>query len=77
MEKNVAIYWDFENIHASFCSVRLGSDWYRKNRFSKQPKLVDIRAVMAFVRACLKTNNHSETDVLTSRTSWLCASYSH
>jgi hypothetical protein len=46
---NVAVYWDFENIHASLCNVRFGENWYRDNRFHKQPPIVDIDSVMEFV----------------------------
>lgn len=45
---NVAIYWDFENIHASLATLQLGKDWYRDNRFEKQPKLVEIAPIMEY-----------------------------
>ena len=46
---HVAIYWDFENIHASLCTVKYGPTWYRENRFSKQPVLVDINSLMEYI----------------------------
>lgn len=49
MDKNVAVYWDFENIHASLCSVKLGGEWYRRNRYYKQPKVLDISSVMEYI----------------------------
>ncbi len=45
---NVAIYWDFENIHASLAGLQLGRDWYRDNRFEKQPRLVNIAPIMEY-----------------------------
>jgi len=45
---NIAIYWDFENIHASLATLQNGKDWYRDNRFEKQPKLVDIGPIMEY-----------------------------
>lgn len=46
---NTAIYWDFENIHISLSTINLGKDWYKENRFHKQPTLVDIDAIMEYV----------------------------
>ena len=46
---HIAIYWDFENIHASLCTVKNGPSWYRENRFSKQPALVDINSLMEYI----------------------------
>lgn len=47
--KNVAVYWDFENIHASLCARANGPSWYRGNVFTKQPHLVDINSIMQYV----------------------------
>lgn len=47
---NVAVYWDFENIHASLCDIRHGQGAYRYNRYSKQREEVDIDAVMEYVK---------------------------
>ena len=49
MVENVAVYWDFENIHASVCTKQFGQMWYRENRTAKQPCLVDITSIMEFI----------------------------
>jgi uncharacterized LabA/DUF88 family protein len=46
---NVAVYWDFENMHASLCDIRLGKGWYRNNRFQNQSAILDINPVMDYV----------------------------
>jgi uncharacterized LabA/DUF88 family protein len=46
---NVAVYWDFENIHASLCNVRFGEYWYKNNRFQNQSAIMDIDSVMEYV----------------------------
>ncbi len=46
---NVAVYWDFENIHASLCQVKFGENWYKQNRYQKQPEAVDIDAIMEYI----------------------------
>lgn len=48
MENRIAIYWDFENIHASLCSLKFGSSWYRTNRTTKQPRVVDVDSIMEY-----------------------------
>lgn len=45
---NVAVYWDFENMHASLAGVQYGPDWYRNNRFQRQPSILNIDAIMGF-----------------------------
>lgn len=45
----VAVYWDFENIHASLYDLKNGNDTYKFNRFMSQERLVNIRAVMDYV----------------------------
>lgn len=47
--KNVAVYWDFENIHASLCARANGPTWYRENLFTKQPHVVDINSIMQYI----------------------------
>lgn len=44
---SVAIYWDFENLHASLCEARQ-EDAYSKqdNRFRVQEPLIDIQAIV-------------------------------
>ncbi|MCG8472002.1 MAG: NYN domain-containing protein [Desulfobacterales bacterium] len=46
---NVAVYWDFENIHASLGTVKFGQNWYRENRYARQPALVDINSLMEYI----------------------------
>ena len=46
---NVAVYWDFENIHASLCDNRFGENWYKSNRLQNQPATIDIDSVMEYV----------------------------
>lgn len=46
----VAMYWDFENIHASLYELDVGP--YREAaRFKVQPELIDVVAVMDFARS--------------------------
>ena len=43
----VALYWDFENLHAALCEARLeGSYSKQDNRFKVQEPLVNIQAVI-------------------------------
>ena len=46
---NIAVYWDFENIHASLCTREMGPKWYKENFNSKQPYLVDINSIMQYI----------------------------
>jgi hypothetical protein len=45
---SVAIYWDFENLHAGLIEDRFGEGTYAKpdNRFKVQEPLVDIQAIV-------------------------------
>jgi len=45
---SVALYWDFENLHASLYEARHGEGSYAKpdNRFKVQEPLVDVQAVV-------------------------------
>ena len=49
MEKtSVALYWDFENLHAALCEARVeGSYSKQDNRFKVQEPLVDVGAIVA------------------------------
>jgi uncharacterized protein (TIGR00288 family) len=47
-QTTVAIYWDFENIHASILDQRKGVGTYNLSRFSPQDQLVDVEALMEF-----------------------------
>jgi hypothetical protein len=45
---SVAIYWDFENIHASLIDHMKGDGTYRQSRFSPQEPIVNVAALMEF-----------------------------
>ena len=45
---SVAIYWDFENIHASLIDQLKGTGTYRQTRFSPQDPVVNVAALMEF-----------------------------
>lgn len=48
-DASVALYWDFENLHASLCEDRDPGAYARPdNRFRPQEPLVDIQAVVEF-----------------------------
>ncbi|WPB58562.1 NYN domain-containing protein [Xylophilus sp. GOD-11R] len=46
--RSVALYWDFENLHASLVEERYGEGTYGKtdNRFKVQEPLVDVQAIV-------------------------------
>ena len=45
---SVALYWDFENLHANLCEAVQGEGAYGKpdNRFKVQEPLVDVQAIV-------------------------------
>lgn len=45
---SVAIYWDFENIHATLIDQLRGAGIYRQTRFSPQEPVVNVGALMEF-----------------------------
>ena len=47
-EDSVALYWDFENLHANLCEAAQGEGAYGKpnNRFKVQEPLVDVPAIV-------------------------------
>jgi hypothetical protein len=45
---SVAIYWDFENIHASLIDQMKGTGTYRQSRFTPQDPVVNVAALMEF-----------------------------
>lgn len=48
----VALYWDFENLHASLWETRQGEPYARNdNRFKVQEPLVDVQAVVEMAAA--------------------------
>ncbi len=46
--RSIALYWDFENLHASLSEARLGEGSYSKpdGRFKAQEPLIDMQAIM-------------------------------
>ncbi|MGM9489897.1 NYN domain-containing protein [Ideonella sp. YS5] len=46
--RSVALYWDFENLHASLHDERFGEGSYAKqdNRFKAQEPLIDVQAIV-------------------------------
>lgn len=46
----VAMYWDFENIHASLYELEVGP-YKEAARFKPQPELLDVAAIMDFARS--------------------------
>lgn len=46
--KSVALYWDFENLHASLVDARMGEGFYNKpdGRFKSQEPLIDVQAIV-------------------------------
>lgn len=47
-QSTVAIYWDFENIHASLLDQTKGAGAYKQSRFTAQEPVVDVEALMEF-----------------------------
>ena len=51
-EASVALYWDFENIHASAMTIAYGKDWFQRYRDKKirmeDTKVLDVGAVMQY-----------------------------
>lgn len=45
---SVALYWDFENLHASLVEQASGAGTYHASRFRPQDQLVDISTIMEF-----------------------------
>src|SRR5450830_460819 len=45
---SVALYWDFENLHASLSEARLGEGSYSKpdGRFKAQEPLIDVQTII-------------------------------
>ena len=44
----VAVYWDFENIHAGLVDAKNGQGSYQKQGWKPQDVLVDVQAVYDF-----------------------------
>jgi uncharacterized LabA/DUF88 family protein len=57
-DNEVAVYWDFENIHASLCDLVHGQGWYRRNAREKQENLVKINVIVEFITGLGRINIH-------------------
>jgi hypothetical protein len=46
--RSVALYWDFENLHAGLMEAKYGEGAYAKqdNRFKPQEPLIDVQALV-------------------------------
>lgn len=44
----VAIYWDFENLHAVLANAAHGDGAYRDNRLKAQPVFVDLKPILEY-----------------------------
>lgn len=44
--RSVALYWDFENLHASLSDEKEPGSYGRENRFKLQEALIDVQAVV-------------------------------
>jgi len=46
--RSVALYWDFENLHAGLAEAKFGEGFYSRpdNRFKPQEALIDIQAIV-------------------------------
>ena len=46
--RSVALYWDFENLHAGLAEAKFGEGFYGRSdsRFKPQEPLIDIQAVV-------------------------------
>lgn len=47
-EAKVAIYWDFENLHAVLTDQKNGQDYYRDHRMSVQAPVVEVDPVLEY-----------------------------
>ena len=47
-EAKVAIYWDFENLHAVLTDQQNGQDYYRDHRMSVKAPVVDVDPVLDY-----------------------------
>ena len=47
----VALYWDFENLHATLVDDRGGVGHYHRNRFVTQEPLVDVAAIVGYAQS--------------------------
>lgn len=61
--RSVALYWDFENLHAGIAEAKFGEGYYNRpdNRFKPQDPLIDIQDRRA--RLFLRTRGHGVADL--------------
>ena len=66
---SVALYWDFENLHASLSEARLGEGSYGKpdGRFRTQEPLIEVQAIVELAASCLLYTSPSPRDRTRSR----------
>jgi uncharacterized LabA/DUF88 family protein len=48
MENQIALFWDFENIHASVMAHRFGQSWYNNFKYKAMPNVVDIKSIVNY-----------------------------
>ena len=49
---NIAVYWDFENLHISLCSTRYGDNWCgQREHKERQPAILDLDSIMEFINS--------------------------
>jgi hypothetical protein len=46
--ESVAIYWDFENLHANLVDQALGQGTYLANRFRPQDEVIDVETIVEY-----------------------------
>lgn len=51
MQEKIALYWDFENIHASAMTSEYGQSWFQKYKHKPQPNVLDIKAIMDYINS--------------------------
>jgi hypothetical protein len=56
--RSVALYWDFENLHAGIMEAKYGEGAYAKqdNRFKVQEPLIDVQALVELQAAVPMVN---------------------
>ena len=45
-QNNIAVFWDFENLHASIMNAEFGPNWFHVFKYKAQPDILDIDAIM-------------------------------
>ncbi len=57
----VAVYWDFENIHASLWERAHGRDTWKEQRNYKAEWIVDVKVVMSYVASVAPSPSTART----------------